>query len=95
MTEDYKKIAESIRSGKYFTEARGWFETVYISPVSERSFFLIIAILAGFTALFGIVAMSRLLPITKREAVLVYAGARPEEVQMSLVSLAPHHATIN
>ena len=95
MAEDYKKIAESIRSGKYFGDARGWFEAVYIGPVSERSFFLIIAILAGFVALFGFMSISRLMPLTKHDPIHVYAGERPDEVQMSLVPLAPHHAEVN
>ncbi len=95
MAEDPKKIAESIRSGTYFNEARGWFNAVYIGPVSERTFFMVIAILAGFTALFGVIAVKRLLPISKHEAVLVYAGVRPDDVQMGLIPLAPHHSSIN
>ena len=95
MTEDYKKIAESIRNGKYFGDARGWFEAVYIGPISERTFFLIIAILAGFVALFGLMAVSQLLPLTKHEPILIRAGERPYETQKSLVQLAPHHAAPN
>ena len=95
MSEDHKKIAESIRSGKYFTDARGWFESIYIGPVSERSFFLIIAVLAGLIALFGFVSISRLMPLTRHEPILIRAGERPEEVTASLVPLAPHHAEQN
>ena len=95
MTEDHKKIAESIRSGKYFVDARDWFEAVYIGPVSERSFFLIIATLAGLIALFGFISISRLMPMTKHEPILIRAGDRAQEVQASLVPLAPHHAAQN
>jgi type IV secretory pathway component VirB8 len=95
MAEDYKKIAESIRSGKYFAEARGWFEAVYIGPVSERSFFLIIAVLAGLIFLFSFMSIMRLMPITKHEPILMQAGDRPDEVQASLVPLAPDHVAQN
>ena len=95
MTEDYKKIAESVRSGKYFTEARGWFEAIYIGPVSERSFFLIIAVLSALIALFGFVSISRLMPITRRDPILIHAGERAEEVQASLLPLAPNHIPQN
>ena len=95
MTEDYKKIAESIRSGKYFGDARGWYEAVYIGPISERSFFLIIAVLAVFVAVFGVVSVKRLMPITKHQAILIYGGERAEEVQASLVELAPKRIPMN
>jgi type IV secretory pathway component VirB8 len=95
MTEDYKKIAESIRSGKYFGDAKGWFEAVYIGPVSERSFFLIIAVLASFVAIFGVISVKRLMPITKHQAILIHGGERPEEVQASLVALAPNRVPMN
>ena len=95
MAEDYKKIAESIRSGKYLTDARGWFEAVYIGPVSERSFFLIIAVLAGLIALFGFMAIARLMPITSHDPILIRAGDRADDVQASLIQLAPNHIAIN
>jgi type IV secretory pathway component VirB8 len=95
MTEDYKKIAESIRNGTYFGDARRWYEAVYIGPISERSFFLIIAILATVVAIFGIVSVKRLMPITKHQAVLIRGGDRAEEVQASLVELAPKRVPMN
>ena len=95
MTEDYKKIAESIRNGKYFGDARGWYEAVYIGPISERSFFLIIAVLATFVAIFGGLSVKRLMPITKHQAILIYAGERAEEVHASLVELAPNRIPMN
>lgn len=96
MAQDSKKIADSIRSGSYYGQARGWFQAVYINPVAERSFFLIIATLAAVVALFSIVSVVRLMPLTKREAILIYAPERADERQASLIPLAADkHEAVN
>lgn len=88
MPEPDKHIAESIRSGAYFVQARAWYGALYIGPISERTFFIIIAFLAVLVAFFSVSGMMRLLPITDRNPVLVYATDRPDDVYMSLLPLA-------
>ena len=95
MTENEEKIAESIRNGTYFVQARDWFQAMYIGPISERSFFLIIALLSGLVAFFSISSVMRLMPLTKREAVLIPAGERYDDVQVSLIKLAGDREPVN
>ena len=60
-----------LRSGAYFEDSRQWYQALYIGPIAERSFFLIIAGLASLVALAGIIAATALLPITTREGLLL------------------------
>lgn len=55
-----------IKSGAYFEQSRKWYQALYIGPISERSFFLIVAILAGLVAIIAFFAVLGLLPITAR-----------------------------
>lgn len=84
MAEADKEIAESIRRGIYFSEARGWFQAVYIGPVSERSFFLIVAVLSLVVLAFSVIGLMGLTPVTTRQPILVKAGERADEIQRSL-----------
>lgn len=95
MAEQDKQIADAIRSGAYFVQARQWFEAVYIGPISERTFFLIIACLAGLVAFFSLSAVMRFMPITNRDPVLVYATERADDVYMTLVPLTEKGEAIN
>lgn len=87
MSEDAKKIAESIRSGKYYQEARQWYGALYIGPISERTFFLIVAILSAFVAFAGIMAALSLTPLTTKPAIVVPADPRAEDIVLSLIPL--------
>lgn len=95
MDAEDQKIAESVRSGAYFAKARRWFEAIYIGPVSERTFFLVIAVLAIFAGFFSVLAIMRLLPITQHQAVVVYTDVDTDNVFTSLVKLAPKHESLN
>ncbi len=79
MNNEQQEVAELIRSGKYFSEARSWFQALYIGPIAERSFFLLVAIMAGLIALVGFVALMTFLPLTERPALLV-ATTAPDRV---------------
>lgn len=95
MSEDAKKIAESIRTGRYYEEARSWYSAVYIGPVSERTFFLLVAILSTVVALAAISAAFSLVPLTTKPAIIVPASDRADEVVMSLVQLRESKADID
>lgn len=71
MSHEQQEVAEQIRTGKYFEEARAWYQTLYIGPISERAFFLIVGVLAGLIALVGIVAFAGLMPVTEHPGLLV------------------------
>jgi len=95
MAEQNKQIAESIRNGSYFVEARAWYEALYIGPISERTFFLIIAVLSLLVAFFSVSAVMRLMPLTNRDPVLVHASDRPDDVYMTLLPLTERNEQIN
>lgn len=87
MNPEEKILAESIRSGKYFEESRGWFQVVCIGPISERTFFLVIALLAALVAFASVSAMMALLPITERPPVYIRAGDRMDDTVKTLVPI--------
>ena len=87
MSEDARRTAESIRQGTYFKEARGWYSAVYLSPISERTIFLVIALLSCAIAVSSLLALRALLPLKTHPALLISAGARAEEVIPHLEAL--------
>lgn len=95
MAEDNKEIAESVRSGQYFNQAREWFQAVYIGPISERSFFLVVAVLAAFVAVCGVLSVFKMMPLTSRVAVIVYAPEDYSGKVQKIVPLGKHGDDVN
>jgi type IV secretory pathway component VirB8 len=95
MNPEDKIIAQSIRDGSYFKASRGWFETVYIGPVSERAFFLLVAALAGFVAFSSIIALISLTPITSRPPIYLYGNDRPYDTLTRLVEIRKPSDEVN
>lgn len=48
MTQTDKEIAQKIKDGSYFKDAREWYARQYLFPATERSFLLLIAIITSF-----------------------------------------------
>lgn len=71
MTERPEDTSQLVESGEYFERARAWYRAIYVAPISERSFFMVIAGAAAAVALVGFVGMTMLLPLTDRPAVLL------------------------
>ncbi len=94
ISKEQQEVAELVRSGAYFDEARAWYQALFIGPISERTFFLIIAILAGLVGIAGIVAVVSLLPITERPAVMV-ANARLDETALDLIRMRKQYEPVN
>jgi type IV secretory pathway component VirB8 len=88
------QIAERIESGEYFKRARAWYKTIYIAPTSERTFFLIIASFAGVIALFGFIAVVRLLPMTERPGILI-RGENIDDTVLKISKLKDRGVDIN
>lgn len=95
MADENHALAESVRSGKYFEQARGWYQAMFIGPVSERTLFLLIAVLAALVALFALLAVSSLLPLKETPAIPIYANGRMDEVQPKLVRLRERKGDAN
>lgn len=71
MDSNDQEASEMYRSGAYFEQARQWYKALYIAPIAERSFFLIVVTLAGLIGLIGFFAFVGLMPITARPGILV------------------------
>lgn len=95
MAQENETIADLIRSGAYFKESRAWYQAVYIGPVSERTFFLIIAIMAMVVFAISVMGLRALLPLVDRPKIVIAAGDRPDEVERYLVPLRESRADVN
>ncbi len=71
MTEPYQpdneEIATRIREGTYFEEARRWYDVVYLNPISERYFFVVVVVLGVLIFLFSFSGLMGLMPLKPRE----------------------------
>ena len=80
---EQQEIAEKIKDGEYFKDARAWYTTLYISQVSERSAFLLCAVLAGLVFLIGGLSLMDLMPINARERMIM----RNERMDSTITSI--------
>ncbi len=94
MSSEQQEVAELVRSGRYFDEARGWYKALYIGPISERSFFLVIAVLATLVSLMALAAVDALLPLHQQVGLLM-RNPDIDRRQMSLVGLRPQGKSLN
>lgn len=70
--EEYLYIAEKVRSGEYFREAKGMYDVSVNDPMAERYFYVFVTVLALLTFLSAIFAMQSLYPLT-RSVPFIYA----------------------
>lgn len=61
---DKEGIAEKVRSGDYYREARQWYSAIYHAPLTDRCFFIVVTALAGINTLIALIALLSLLPIS-------------------------------
>ncbi len=71
MGTDSKQLANAIKSGEYFEQSRAWYQTMYIGPISERAFFLVILAFSAAIAALAFLALMLFLPTTERPGLLV------------------------
>jgi type IV secretory pathway component VirB8 len=74
-----KNPSKILADDAYFKEARQWFTDLYIAPISNRGFFLVISIFALFSLFVVFIAMLGFMPL-RQEAVLVVNNPRIDEV---------------
>jgi type IV secretion system protein VirB8 len=86
MSRETDEVSALLRSGEYYHEARRWYGALYIGPISERSYFLIIAVLAGLITLVAMIALSGLLPLADKPG-LVISNPRIDSTAVGLVRL--------
>jgi type IV secretory pathway component VirB8 len=71
MNDEERQASEMMRQGSYYQQSRQWFQTLYIAPIAERSFYLLISILAGLIAVAAFMAVIGFLPVTDRPAIMI------------------------
>lgn len=80
MKPSHEIIAEKLEDGSYFKEGRQWYSAIYISPISERIFFIILTCVAGLIFIMAVLALLYLLPIKPRIPFVYRAANMFEEV---------------
>lgn len=66
MATEHEDIANALEDGSYFAQAREWYNTVYLNPISERVFFIVVTSLAAGVFIMAFLAFVYLLPIKPR-----------------------------
>lgn len=64
-------IRESIENGDYFKDAMEWYSLSYISPITERAFFVLLSILSVFITYMFITIISSALPLKETVPVVI------------------------
>ena len=85
---------ELIREGRYYEQARHWYTALYIGPISERSFFLLLGCLGLLVGTLGFAAVMGLTPLTERPQVVV-RNERLNDAIPSLTRLRAKGQNIN
>ncbi len=70
--DEYLQIADKVRSGEYFREARSMYDVSVNDPMSERYFYVFITALALLTFISALFAMQSLYPLN-RSVPFIYA----------------------
>lgn len=91
---DEQDASEMIRQGTYFEQARQWYTAMYIGPISERSFFLLLGLLAVLVGICGFAAFIGLTPLTERPPIVV-RNERLDDSVPSLIRLRSKDQPVN
>lgn len=69
-----ESIAEMVRGGDYYAQAREWYADIHYGPMIQRSLILIVTALATAGFLVALLALSDVLPLTRQVVFPVRAG---------------------
>lgn len=73
-------LSARIEGGDYYAQARDWYSLVYIGPISQRIFYIIVTSIAGVIFLMAFAALINLLPISPRVPFVIRANDIMNEV---------------
>ncbi|GEM_PF-4747005 len=68
---DLEKL--SVEDGSYFLHARRWYDVIYLLPIADRFFFILVTSISLFTFVVSILALMRLMPLAPAEPFLYYS----------------------
>src|SRR6187200_160936 len=94
MSGDEHEASELIRQGRYFEQAHQWYRALYIGPIAERGFFLVLGILGLLIGIGGFLAFMGLTPIVERPPVIV-SNAKLNDAIPSLEKLHASGMSVN
>lgn len=94
MHPDDQEAADLLRRGTYYEQARKWYQVLYVGPVAERSFFLVIAGFAAVVGLASFFAFMGLMPLTERPGILI-SNPRLDDTAPNVIRLRAGSETIN
>lgn len=64
MTDQFAAASKLLREGRYFEETRKWYAFIYLNPLAERFYFIIIGVLSLLIFVMSIMALSGLMPLS-------------------------------
>ncbi len=64
--EDLQRV---VKDGSYFEQARAWYRTEFVLPISQRNWMMLIAAASVFCGLCGVFSFLGLLPINERPTI--------------------------
>lgn len=71
MKSSENNIAEYIKSGRYFKDARDWYSNKFILPIAEKAWLVLFAFVMSAVSFIVIVNINNILPMTKKFSVMV------------------------
>ncbi len=69
---DNKALTQDIEDGTYYANARGWYSMLFHTPIAERSYYLIIILLAIINGYFAIDSFLNVFPIMPQVPFITY-----------------------
>lgn len=77
---DTDAIRGQLQDGSYFRRARQWFDVIYHRPIAERSYFIVITILAVVTIFFSTLVYLSMQPLVRTVPYTLYSTDIVEEL---------------
>ncbi|HEU5047223.1 MAG TPA: VirB8/TrbF family protein [Rickettsiales bacterium] len=71
--ETQDQLTQSIEDGTYYAAARGWYSELFHSPIGQRSFYVIILVLAVLNLYFAFFAFTGIFPLSPRVPFPLYS----------------------
>jgi type IV secretory pathway component VirB8 len=75
-----ESIAVEIENGEYFRESRRWYSEIFHTPIAQRSYYVLVILLAMINMYFANVSFSRVFPITVSVPFITYSNNIWEEI---------------
>jgi type IV secretory pathway component VirB8 len=72
-SERSRMIAQKIRDGSYYADARSWYAARYLRPITDRSLLIIASIIALFIVATAAIGIYQLLPSSRQITIIIPA----------------------